>query len=208
MPAIGLTIYAQLPGTSSKRLLHPCTVTQVSGSDTLTVLPDDQDLEFTVEQEFLIYFEKQRQFMQQPAKVEALLEIDTGTVVALKTIGDMVSAESRQCYRVSTALSDLYTTFDGEKSCSLRDVSVTGFAVTSPKRHKIGQVIDAELRFEGQHYVGQTSIQSVCPTPDGKTRYGVNCVKAAAGPKTLIKGVQSISMAVQRQQLSRLAGGA
>ncbi len=208
MPAIGHTIYVQFPGNAGKRLLHPCTVTQVSGSDTLTVLPEDQTLTFSTEQEFLVYFEIQRRFMQQPAKVEALLDIDSGTVVALKTIGDPVSAESRQCYRVSTVISDLFTTFDGLERCSLRDVSVTGFAVTSPKRYKIGQIIDAELRFEGKHYTGQTSVQSVCTMLDGQTRYGVNCIKAAAGPKTLIKGMQSISMAVQRQQLSRLAGGA
>lgn len=208
MPAIGHTLYVQFPGNTGKRLLHPCTVTQASGSEKLTVLPEDQTLNYQVGQEFLIYFEHRRQFMQQPAKVEALLDVDSGRVVALRTLGEPVSAESRQCYRVSTVLSDLYVTFDGQANCSLRDVSVTGFAVISPERYKPGQVLPAELVFEGRKYSGQTSIQSVCALPDGRTRYGVNCVKAPPTPDALAKGVLQVSMAVQRQQLSRLAGGA
>jgi hypothetical protein len=207
MPSIGHTLYVKFPGNSSKRILHPCTVTQVSDSDSLTVLPEDQELNIEVGQEFLIYFETKRQFMQQPAKAEALLDIDSGTVVALQTIGEPVSAESRQCYRVNTVVSNLSVTFDGVENCSLRDVSVTGFAVISHKPYKAGQVIDAELLFEANRFTGQTSIQSVSVLPDGKTRYGVNCVKAT-GTDTLANGVQKISMAVQRQQLSRLAGGA
>ena len=156
----------------------------------------------------MIYFEQRRQFMQQPARVEALLEGETGPVAAVKTIGEAVSAESRQCYRVSTILSDLTATFDGVEGCSLRDVSVTGFAVISSKRYKTGQVLDAELRFEGKRYTGKTSIQSVTEMPEGLVRYGVNCVKSAASPTAICKGVQQISMSVQRQQLNRLAGGA
>lgn len=208
MPVIGHTVFVQFPGNTRKRILHPCTVTQVSGMNALTVLPEDQALLFEVGQEFLIYFEQRRQFMQQPARVDALLDINSGTLIALQTIGDPVSAESRQCYRVSTALSNLLITFDGMENCSLRDVSVTGFAVISPNEYKIGQVVDAELVFEGKKYAGQTSVQSICHMPNDNTRYGVNCVKASPAPLTLTKGVQQISMSVQRQQLSRLAGGA
>ncbi len=208
MPAIGLTVFINFPSKNGKRTLHPCTVTQVNGSDAMTVLPEDQALDFQVEQEFLLFFEKSRQFMQQPAKIEALLEIENGFVLAIRTAGDPVSAESRQCYRVSTIFSDLFATFDGEDNCSLRDVSVTGFAVTCPRHLEIGQIVDAELHFEGKHYTGHASVQSIRPLPNGTFRYGVNCVKQTNGPLTLAKGVQQISMAVQRQQLSRLAGGA
>jgi hypothetical protein len=208
MLAIGLTVFVHFPGNSAQRVLHPCLVTQINGSESMTILPEDQTLQFEVEQEFLIFYEKQRKFMQQPAKVEALLDIDSGSVVALQTIGEPVSAESRQCYRVSTVISDLLATFDGHENCSLRDVSVTGFAVTSPGSYRLGQVLDAELLYEGKRFKGQASVQSVSPAADGLTRYGVNCMKSAPGPNTLTKGVQCISMAVQRQQLSRLAGGA
>ena len=208
MPAIGDTVFVNFPGNNNKRILHPCTVTQLSGNDSLTIQPENQELAFEVEQQFLLFFEKQRQFVQQPAKIEAQLEIESGTVLAVKTTGDPINAESRQCYRVNTLFSNLFATFDGEENCSLRDVSVTGFAVISSKQLDVGQVVDAELEFEGKRYTGQASIQSVCEQPDGTTRYGVNCVKQANGPTILNKGVQQISMAIQRQQLNRLAGGA
>ncbi len=208
MPAKGSTVFLRFPNESKNRILHPTTVTETGGSDNLTVLPDNPELTLEVGQELLIYFEQRRQFMQQPAQVEALLEGETGPVATLKTVGEAVSAESRQCYRVSTVLSDLTATFDGVEGCSLRDVSVTGFAVISANRYKNGQVLDAELRFEGKRYTGKASVQSVTQLPEGLVRYGVNCVKASASPTSLIKGVQQISMSVQRQQLNRLAGGA
>ena len=208
MPTKDDTIFVRFPNESTNRILHPVKIVETDGSDTLTVKPEDPELPLEAEQELLIYFEKNRKFVQQPAKVEALLEGEEGVVAAMKTVGEPVSAESRQCYRVSTVLSKLTATFDGVDGCSLRDVSVTGFSVLSKKQYKTGQVIDAELRFEGKRYVGKTSIQSVTHMDDDLTRYGVNCVKAAASPTSLTNGVQKISMAVQRQQLNRLSGGA
>ncbi len=208
MPSKDVTIFIRFPNESTNRILHAVKVVEVGGSDNLTVKPENPELPLEAEQELLIYFEKNRKFMQQPAKVEALLEGEEGVVAAMKTVGEPVSAESRQCYRVSTALSKLTTTFDGVGGCSLRDVSVTGFSVLSKKQYKNGQIIDAEIRFEGKRYVGKTSIQSVTPMEDGQIRYGVNCVKAAASATSLSKGVQQISMSVQRQQLNRLSGGA
>lgn len=210
MPIVGHTVFMNVPGESSRRILHPTTVTQINGADGYTVLPEDQSLSIEVDHEYLLFYERRRRFMQQPAKVEALMESESGTVVALKTIGEPIDAESRQCYRVCTIFSDLYAAFDGEDNCSLRDVSVTGFAVTSSRdnRLEVGRVVDARLQHEGKVYSGKASVQSIARTPDGLTRYGVNCVKDGNGPATLTRGVQQISMAIQRQQLSRLAGGA
>ena len=208
MPAIGLTVFVRFPGETKRRVLYPSTVTQLSGTDSLTIQPEVAGLTYEVGQELLIYFERRRQFVQQPAKVEALLDSEAGHFVVLKTTGEAVSAESRQCYRVSTILSELTVTFDGVEGCSLRDVCVTGFAVVSPKQYKTGQILNVELVFEGKRYTGQGSIQSMTQMPDGQTRYGVNCVKSTASPQSLPKGVQQVSMSVQRRQLSRLAGGA
>lgn len=208
MSPIGLTIFIRFPGETQRRILCPSTVTQTSGANCFTVQPENHGLAFAVGQEMLIYFEQRQQFVQQPAVVEALLDSDTGQFVVLKTMGEPVSAESRQCYRISTVLSNLKITFDGVEGCSLRDVSVTGFAVVSPKQYKTGQVLDVELLFEDKRYIGQASIQSMTQIPDGMTRYGVNCVKGPASPTSLSKGVQQVSMSIQRQQLNRLAGGA
>lgn len=208
MPAIGLTVFTRFPGETKHRVLYASTITQLSGPDSLTVQPEDTAIAYEVGQELLIYFEKRRQFVQQPAKVEALLDSEAGRLVVLKTLGEPVSAESRQCYRVSTIFSNLAVTFGGVENCSLRDVCVTGFAVISPRQYKTGQVLDVELVFEGKRYTGQGCVQSMTLMPDGQTRYGVNCVKSAPSPLSLSKGVQQVSMSVQRQQLNRLAGGA
>lgn len=208
MSAIGLTVFVRSPGETRRRVLYPSAVTQISSDDSFTIQPEEPGLTYGIGQELLIYFEQRRHFVQQPATVEALLDSETGRFVVLKTTGEPVSAESRQCYRVSTILSDITVTFDGVEGCSLRDVCVTGFAVVSPRQYKIGQVLGVDLLFEGTRYTGQASIQSMTQMPDGQARYGVNCVKAPASPRSLSKGVQQVSMSVQRRQLSRLAGGA
>lgn len=208
MPIKGSTVFLRFPGETQRRILHTTTVTQTMGSDNLTVTPEDQTLKLEAGQELLIYFEHRRQFMQQPARVEALLEGEAGPVFAIQTLGEPMSAESRQCYRVSTAISDLTASFGGEDGCPLRDVSVTGFAVIASGRYKTGEVVDAELSFEGRRYTGKVSIQGVCEATDGRYRYGVNCVKMMESAQSLSKGLQQISMSVQRQQLNRLAGGA
>ncbi len=207
MPSKGSSVFIQFPGKTKRRTLHPTTVTETAGSNNLTVQPDDPDLALEAGLEILIYFEHQRQFMQQPARVDALLEGESGPLIGLQTMGEPVSAESRQCYRVRTTITNITATFDGEDDCPLLDVSVTGFAVSSPNQYTIGQVLDAQLHYESKRYTGQASIQSVCELPDGRYRYGVNCVKSKAAD-SLSKGVQDISMSVQRQQLNRLAGGA
>jgi PilZ domain len=208
VPIKGSTLFLQFPSETARRILHPSNVTETSGTDNLTILPEDPELGLEAEMELLIYFEWKQQFMQQPARVEALLEGENGTVATLKTVGEPVSAESRQCYRVSTVMSDLTVTFGQESNCLLRDVSVTGFAVTATAEYQIGQVVDVELIFEGKRFQGKASIQSISPTPDGLIRYGTNCVKAGNTAGSISKGVQLISMAVQRQQLNRLSGGA
>ena len=205
MPEVESTVFIRFPSQTVTRVLHPATVVQAESTNSLTIRPDDDTLSFEVGLEFMIYFEQDRKFVQQPALIEALPGDDPEAGIELKTIGESVPAENRSTYRICIVTSDLTATFGDENDCPLCDVSVSGFAVISSGKYKIGQVIDAELSHNEKMYAGQVSIQSVTELPKDKTRYGANCVKSAQSATSLFKGVQSISMSEQRLRLSRLS---
>ena len=208
MPQQGTKVFIRFTSQSKTPVLHPATVIQAKSNSSFAVQPEDETLAFEVGLELMIYFESAGQFVQQPARVEAVPEEDPETGIELKTLGEWVSAENRQAFRVCTVMSNINATFGGEKGCPLNDVSATGFAVIAPGNFQIGQVIDAVVTYEDKTYTGRVSIQSVREMTNGKTRYGVNCVKDSTSSASLVHGVRDISMAEQRRQLGRMSRGA
>lgn len=197
------SVFLRLPTEAQSRILHHTTLLDNSET-TLSVRPDSDTLILEPGAEILIYYDSKREFMQQSAKVEALLDDEAGTVVGIEPFGEPVSAESRECYRVSTVLANLKAGVGDEINCPLTDVSVTGFSVHARTSHANGASLRVSLRHEGKNFSGLAVVQSICTYDDGSIRYGLRCVDEHG---ELSKGLKKISMAVQRQQLKRLAGG-
>ncbi|MCK4874146.1 MAG: hypothetical protein KAS72_15595 [Phycisphaerales bacterium] len=205
MLTTGQDVFLQLPTTSTVRLLH--TGAFVEYEDGIHIAAFDEG-SFTpeVDQEVFIYHMIRKEFMQQPACIRAIMQDESKLRVAFETTGDPVSAESRQCYRVVTALADLTTTIGDEQHCRLLDVSATGFSGMSNSEYPKGKTVEATLFFQGKEFKGQATIQSIKELDPGRTRYGLYCTDERGSDLT--KGLQKISMAVQRQQLRRQAGAA
>lgn len=126
-------------------------------------------------------------------------------VFGFVTVGEPVSAESRQCYRVSMAVSGLVVQVEGVP-CQLVDASATGFAVSCSKEPSVGQTVPVSISFEGKSYVGSATVQGAFALPSGKFRVGMHIVKGGAQGSLSI-GLQKITSAVQRAQLRRRAAG-
>jgi len=197
------SVFLRLPTEAQSRILHHTTLLE-NGQTTLSVRPDSESLTLEPGTEILIYYDAKREFMQQSARVEALLDDDAGTVFGLEPIGEPVSAESRECFRVSTVLANLKAGVGDEINCPLTDVSVTGFSVHARTSHANGASLRVSLRHEGNEFSGLAVVQSIRSYDDGSIRYGLRCVDQHG---ELAKGLKKISMSVQRQQLKRLAGG-
>ena len=142
--------------------------------------------------------------MQQPARIEAVLQSEPRTVFGFETTGELVSAEARQCYRVSTVMASL-TAVVADEECPLLDVSASGFAILSTAQHKMGKVVTVVLHYKGTKYTGQARIQSIREMPDGRIRYGFNAQDSKRAGGDLHKGQRQITMDVQREQLRRFA---
>ncbi len=205
MVGIGSGFFVQIPNNSGQRILHPAKVCgQVN--DVLTAELEELDIEFEEGQGILVYFEKRRDFLQQPACIETIDETDPKIIFSFKTKGEAVSAESRQCYRVSTVIADMTAALGAENTCPLLDVSVTGFSVIAASTYGIGDLIDAVLELDGAQFSGQAAVQSIRELSKGRIRYGLHCADDGKLGGSLKTGLNKISMFVQRQQLQRLSG--
>ena len=113
MVGIGTGCFLQLPGNSKQRVLHPVLVMGLA-DEICTVKPEENGLPIKSDMDVLLYFEKNRKFMQQSGRIEAVdtIDVDDGgsdedgpqLLISFKTTGAPVSAESRQHYRVSTVI--------------------------------------------------------------------------------------------------------
>ena len=104
----GQEIFAQLPGDGNRRILHPATVLERTESGIVARFAQE-DLTIQPGQGIIVYFEEKRVFMQQAATIDAVMGTDDEMhpgAFGFTPAGEPVSAESRECYRVSLVLSD------------------------------------------------------------------------------------------------------
>ncbi len=216
MVGIGVGCFLQLPGDSKQRVLHPARVTELA-DEIYTVESEENGLPVEPEMDVLLYFENNREFMQQSGRIEAVDTIDASDggsdddgpklLISFKTTGDPVSAESRQWYRVSTVVVGYQADLNAEKDCRVLDVSKTGLAVVSEETYTIGNVVSVSIVEDGQTYTGNICVQSVRDLGQGQTRYGLHCVSDKTAQGTLADGLQRASMRIQREQLRRISAG-
>lgn len=206
---IGTELFVRIPEDFEQRILHPAKVTAIE-NDLYSFEFEESDLDLPPKTEIVVYYEVEQEFLQQTARIEMISpdpEADVGPIIGVSITGEPVSAESRHCFRVSTALDNLEADIATEQRCKLMDVSPTGFAVAADGAYGIGNVINAVLRHEGKRYKGRVCVQSIKALRTGKVRYGFYCIDDHGPNSNLPQGLQKIRATMQREQLRRLAAG-
>lgn len=221
--------FISLPSTSDQRVLIGLEITGVLKGQYGARFPNGQAPQgLEPGQDVLIYYERNREFVQQSARIvdaplpstvlpdpdqneqnQALedlpVEDQPELTMTFELTGQPVSAEQRQCYRVCTVISGMTATLNGEPDCPIQDVSATGFSVIATGQYQVGRTLGVELAYGQTAYEGRISVQSVREMGSERYRYGLHCL--ASSVKTglpLERGLQQICMDVQRQQLRRL----
>ncbi|MBI1336936.1 MAG: hypothetical protein GC164_08240 [Phycisphaera sp.] len=199
-------VFILLESDSSQRILRQGVV--IECNDESFTAQFTETLALQVGQSVLAHAEVNRRFMQQGATVTALLEDPNNLTIVFNRVGEPISAESRNAFRVSVAAANLTAVVADDKSARLLDVSATGFGVVSSEKLKVGQMLEATLSYNGQSYTGPARVQCVKDYSPTQYRYGLHAVEERRfGKKNadLTKGLATISSAVQREQLNRLA---
>ena len=200
----GTGCFVQVPDESSQRILHSVVVEGFTNNTYTAELQEDATL-LESGQDIFIYYECRNEFTRQPARIHVIANRESGRAFTFQFTGDAVSAESRQCYRVSTVMAAVTATFGGEENRPVVDVSPTGFAVIAAEQYKAANIVNVTIRFEGETFSGQGRIESIRELSAGRIRYGLHCVDGKSTGEMLGKGLQQISTAVQRQHLHRLS---
>jgi hypothetical protein len=200
---IGDGFFLQRSGPSQSQILHPATVTGTTddGYDGTTC----EGIELGVGDEIVVFYKLDRSFVKQPARIEAMSEGEEQPTFRFNMLGEPVSAERRQSYRVSTVMTDLKVDFGDEKACPLLDVSAVGFSVMSSVDYGVGKSVRASISFDDERYTGEVFIQGMRELDKDRIRYGVYCLDEGHSGVALKAGLQRLSMYVQRKQLRRLA---
>lgn len=198
-------LHIQNPRVTDKRDLHFGTVME-TGPDTFTAMFKHVRFDLEPDQDIVIFYNLKRKFLQHSAKVVAVLDTEPALMIVLKTVGDPVSAEGREHYRVSTASAEIHARLESEENCTLVDISSTGFAVIAHADHALGTTASAAVHFKGETFEGTVCIQSVRDIGRGRIRYGMRYLEDDAAAGTLKTGLQKVSIAVERDLLKNQSG--
>lgn len=201
----GNDVMFQEPTCSTRRLRRSVVVE--AGPDRFSIQFVAEPFGFEVGQEVLMYFMGSREFMQQIGRVEEITEAPEGSsegpTFTLAPVGDAISAESRQHYRVSTISAGIEARVGDEHGLSVQDLSSTGFAVVARERYEIGQTVQVEIAHEDEQCHGIASIQSIREFGPERIRYGMRAIDEDPHTGEFLEVLQRISLAIQREQLQR-----
>lgn len=130
-------------------------------------------------------------------------ERNEGPVFVLEPVGDPISAEARQTYRVSTISARIEARVGSESGLPVQDLSATGFAVLANEIYLVGQTVEVSICHGDEACAGKASVQSFRELESGRLRYGLRAVAEDRRAEAFLSTLQRISLAVQREQLQR-----
>ncbi len=156
-------------------------------------------------EEKLVYYDRTRKFVQQLVLVKAQSSEGPPFVLTLKSIGDAVSAGTREEDRVSTSEIGLTATLGDEDGCLIQNVSLSSLAVISTRKYHVGRYLEIAIRYGDEEYVGPVEVQSVRALGGGETCYGLLGVFDTAEGRNLQNGLTRMTLEIQQQHLKRIS---
>ena len=200
-------IFVQTPHPGGDRILHAGRVVETDPERGYLARFEGGELPVRAGEDVLLFYEWNRRFTQQPAHVVEAAQGTDGLQLGLHMAGDPISAESRECFRVSAIAANLKVSLDRGDPCEILDVSATGFSIFArAEDYTLGALLDARLHHEGCTIPGQVRVQNARKAPSGRLRYGLQCVDDPYGNSLLLRALPRINLAIQREQLARRAG--
>ena len=195
-------IFCRIPReeTAPRRVLHPAVVLSVEG-EVCSIQLEAPRPGIEVSTSVIIHYEERRTFLQQPGLV-ARKDSEEPLVLGVQLQGSPVSAESRQCFRVSCLGADIKAKIDDESGCEVVDLSATGLAFYGRREYGVGKQVSVSMMYGGREYTGHGTIQSARRMTPKLTRFGVHCTDK--GKDDLARSLSAINLAVQGDQQRRM----
>ncbi len=201
----GNRVFLQFDSPSRGRVLQPGIVDEIRDLD-WTLAFETRHHAVKIGEEKLVYYNRARDFVQQPVLVEAQSSDGPPFVLTLKSIGDTVSVGTREEDRVSTSGTGLAAILEDEGGCLIQDVSLSGLAVISTRKYHAGRCLEIAIRYGDEEYVGQVEVEDAYPLDSVETRYGLLGVFDTAEGRIFKNGLTRVTLEIQQQHLKRISG--
>ena len=203
----GSPVYLGLDDPSGGRVLHPGIIAEIV-QDRCTIEFENSELPIKTGDGYLIYYHEFQEFAQRRVEVEEQSETGPLSRVVMKFIGDAISADTRQEYRVSAINAGLTVTLDTEEGCTIQEISMSGLGLVSDRKYSIGQILNVTLHSEDECFGGRAVVEWTRQLDGDRTQYGLRGLFDAKGSDTLRIGLMRFTRAVHRQNLQRVSGAA
>ena len=201
---VGSDLFLMVPEQSVKRRhLHPGRV--VDRRDGSFVAEFGEPVPLAVAGAAVAFGEDGGRFHQQGTVVTDLRPDAARPTYCFDRVGDPVSAEQRQAYRVTVALAGLTAEVGRDAACPVLDVSAEGMGVIAPRPLNLGSMTELHFAHDGDAVTTLARVQTVRERPDGTFRLGLLAPDRKGGAR---RSLQRLTSAFQRQQLRRMAGAA
>ncbi len=201
----GNRVFLRFDSPSRGRLLQPGVVQEIREGG-LTLAFEARHLAVETGEEKMLYYNKARDFIQQPVLVETQSSDGPPFVLSVKSNGDAISAGTREEDRVSTSGSGLTAALEDEGGCLIQDVSLSGLSVISNRKFHIGRCLEVAIHYGDDEFVGQMEVQCARPLDAGETRYGLLGVFDTDEGRGLENGLTRMTLEIQQQHLKRISG--
>jgi hypothetical protein len=201
----GSRVLLRFDSPSRGRLLQSGIVQEVR-ERALTLAFDARHHAVEVGEEKSVYYNRGRDFVRQSVLVEAKSSGGPPFELSVKSIGDAVSAGTREEDRVSTSGIELTATLEDDDACPVEDVSLSGLAVISDRKYPVGRCLEIAIRYADAEYVGQVEVQCAHPLGSGGIRYGLLGVFDTTEGRDLQNGLTRLTLEIQQQHLKRISG--
>ena len=198
-------IHLEISGLERERRLLAGRLLEVSEHDGYRVRFEATDLEIQPGDVLQLYFDWDRTFTKQLVHAVALGGQQREPSLDLRPVGEPVSAESRECYRVSAHAARVLAHLGDSPACEVVDVSASGFSVHTREPYEPGHALRATLLYEGAAIEGFVRVRNVRRTRGGRLRCGVSCIEDGHGSSNLSRALTRLNLALQRAQLARRA---
>lgn len=198
-------IHLEISGLERERRLHSGQLLEVSDADGYRVRFEQADLDIQPGDVLQIYFDWDRSFTKQLVHAVALDGEHRELCLDLRPVGEPVSAESRECYRVSANSARVLAHLGESTACEVVDVSASGFSVYTREEYQPGHALRATLLHEGAAIEGFVRVRNVRRTRGGRMRCGVSCIEESNGSSSLSRALTRLNLSLQRAQLARRA---
>ena len=203
----GSSVYLGLDDPSGRRVLHPGIIAAIA-QDRCTIGFENSELSIKTGDERLIYYHDFQEFVQRRVEVEEQSETGPLSRVVMNFIGDAISADTRQEYRVSAINAGLTVTLDTEEGCTIQEISMSGLGLVSDRKYSIGQILNVTLHSEDECFGGRAVVEWNLQLDGDRAQYGLRGLFDAKGSDTLQIGLMRFTRAAHYQNFQRVSGAA